>query len=82
MVVSAASVRAINSSVSISPRSWAARVAKSPIPMFVGDVRMATTRSGVVSSQGDCASVCAAGCETASVIRARAEATAEAAGTL
>ena len=47
MVVRVASILEASSPVAMKPRSWAARVAKRPMPMFVGDVRWATRGSGV-----------------------------------
>ena len=47
MVVRVASILSARTSVAMKPRSWAASVASSPIPMFVGEVRWATRGSGV-----------------------------------
>ena len=47
MVVRVASILEASSSVPMKPRSWAARVASNPMPMFVGEVRWATLASGI-----------------------------------
>ena len=48
MVASVASRRSTISSVPIQPKSRAVTVASRYIPMFVGDVRCATTGAGIV----------------------------------
>src|SRR3989441_13322358 len=47
MVDSVASSRSTSSGVRMKPRSWAAKVERSAIPIFVGDVRWATIGVGV-----------------------------------
>jgi hypothetical protein len=42
MVVRVESIRSMSSPVGMMPRSWAASVERSPMPMLVGEVRCAT----------------------------------------
>ncbi len=47
VAVRVASIRSMSPAVVMNPRSWAASVESSPMPMLVGEVRCATRGSGV-----------------------------------